>query len=545
MASVDLTPTVPVTQQPKKAKGSLTNEDVLMTHVAPCLSYMDLFSLVRTTEQMALRLTHEHSLTAVLCNADDKFGKNAKTTIRDVMGLYGEGNIHKPSPMRLLRLANGKRCEFGPPCDTREARNVVKTRPDWGLFCCWPHTVGGSVELSHSKKTLAVWGGTIQDPRTCQHQMSNKTFIWKQPAQANDGEAIGPIVTTTTPHDGSTPDAALFQLFQRLDREGREHAQAVSSAKAARQRATKASKEQKVAAIEESVKKLAGDVQGVIGCRALVERLDPYYLAPSKTTPSKLKAIVDDVKGAYAAADAALGSFSFLDESNLRDAVLKKALSSPVVSLLSYRPDDIFGPGDFLRYASRGVLDLAAAGRLREALVLRLHNQAPIAYAKRQSQQVSRIRSMKRASPERLQYAFKELVGGKSDHHRRVALSAWYLTINAKRLVPAEPTLVEPLVRANSLDEAIVSAARDLYERALAAAREVGQRIDAARSLEAGTGESFLLSKLYNCLEFVYRRPERYADVLIELGSTGDDAKVLGAYDKRELSVWQTVHEFQ
>jgi hypothetical protein len=439
MASVDLTPTVPVTQQPKKAKGSLTNEDVLMTHVAPCLSYMDLFSLIRTTKEMRSRLTHEHSLTAVLLNADDKFGKNAKTTIRDTMSLYGEGKIHKPSPMRLLRLANGKRCEFGPPCDTREARNVVKTRPDWGLFCCWPHTVGGSVELSHSKKSLAVWGDTIRDPRTCRHPMSNKSFLWKQPARAADGEAIGPIVTTTTQHDGSTPDAALVQLFERLDREVRERTSAVADAKAARSRATKASKEQKVAAIEESVKKLAGDVQGVIGSRALVERLDPYYLAPSKATPSKLKAIVDDVKGAYAAVDAALGDFSFLDESNLRDAVLKKALSSPVVSLLSYRPDDILYLGNFLRYASREVLDLAAAGRLREALVLRLHNQACIAYAKRQSPQLLDFRGMKRASPERLQYAFKELIGGKSDHHRRVALSAWYLTINS-----AEPTLVSP-----------------------------------------------------------------------------------------------------
>ena len=52
---MEQTPAAPVTQsqpsdaEPKKRKGALTNEDVLMTHVAPCLSYMDLFSLVRTT----------------------------------------------------------------------------------------------------------------------------------------------------------------------------------------------------------------------------------------------------------------------------------------------------------------------------------------------------------------------------------------------------------------------------------------------------------------------------------------------------------------
>ena len=265
----------PAAAEPKKQRGSLTNEDVLMTHVAPCLSYMDLFRLVRTTKEMRSRLTHEHSLTAVLLNADDKFGKNAKTTIREVMSLYEKGKIHKPSPMRLLRLANGKRCEVGPPCDTPEARKVVKTRPDWGLFCCWPHTVGASVEISLSKKSLKTWGATVGDPRTCQHSMANKMFLWKKPMTAADGEKIGPITTATSQHDGSAPDPTLVQLYQRLDREGRERARAALAVKADTRQKKKASKEQKIAAINATVERLAGDVTGVIGCRALVEQLDP------------------------------------------------------------------------------------------------------------------------------------------------------------------------------------------------------------------------------------------------------------------------------
>jgi hypothetical protein len=272
-------PAAPVTQsqdaEPKKRKGALTNEDVLMTHVAPCLSYMDLFSLVKTTKQMRSLLRHEHALTAVLLNADDKFGKNAKATIRNVLSLYGEGKIHKPSPMRLLRLANGKRCEFGPPCDTPDARKVVKTRPDWGLFCCWPHTVGASVEISLSKKSLKTWGATVGDPRTCQHSMANKMFLWKKPMTAADGEKIGPITTATSQHDGSAPDPTLVQLYQRLDREGRERARAALAVKADTRQKKKASKEQKIAAINATVERLAGDVTGVIGCRALVEQLDP------------------------------------------------------------------------------------------------------------------------------------------------------------------------------------------------------------------------------------------------------------------------------
>jgi len=158
--------------------------------------------------------------------------------------------------------------------------------------------------------------------------MSNKTFLWKKPMTAADGEKIGPITTATSPHDGSTPDPTLVQLFQRLDREGRERARAALAVKADTRQKKKASKEQKVAAIDATVERLAGDVRGVVGCRALLEQLDLLYLAPSKATPSKLRAIVDDVRDAYAAADAALGDdFSFLDESDVCDRVLRAMLA--------------------------------------------------------------------------------------------------------------------------------------------------------------------------------------------------------------------------
>ena len=512
----------PVTQsqdsEPKKRKGALTNEDVLMAHVAPNLNYMDLFSLVKTTKEMRSRLTHEHALTAVLLNADDKFGKNAKATIRNVLSLYAEGKIHKPSPMRLLRLANGKRCEVGPPCDTPEARKVVKTRPDWGLFCCWPHTVGASVEISLSKKSLKTWGATISDPRTCQHSMSNKTFLWKKPMTAADGEKIGPIVTTQSPHDGSVPDAALVALAQRLDREGRERASAAAAVKADARQKKKASKDQKVAAIDAQVERLAGSVTGVIGCRALLEQLDPLYLAPSKATPAKLRAIVDDVRDLYAAADAALGDFSFLDESNLRDALLKKALTMRPVP----EPAAEFAPADFLRYASRKVLKLAADGRLREAMLLRLYNQPDVARARRMSSQLASIQYRRRASPKRLQQAFIELMGRPpADDRRNVSEGAWYRTVAA----PAETALVEPLVRANSPEalETLVNAARDMYDRALADARELGQRIDAARNLDAGAGEAFLLKMSHM----------RNGFWIIGLRSRLTDAQILEYYDQQ------------
>ena len=99
-----------------------------MTHVAPCLSYMDLFSLVKTTKQMRSLLRHEHALTAVLLNADDKFGKNAKSTIRNVMDLYEKGKIHKPSPMRLP--APGERQAMRIRAAVRHAQEAREGRED-------------------------------------------------------------------------------------------------------------------------------------------------------------------------------------------------------------------------------------------------------------------------------------------------------------------------------------------------------------------------------------------------------------------------------
>ena len=473
----------PVTQsqdsEPKKRKGALTNEDVLMAHVAPNLNYMDLFSLVKTTKEMRSRLSHEHALTAVLLNADDKFGKNAKATIRNVLSLYEQGKIHKPSPMRLLRLANGKRCEFGPPCDTPDARKVVKTRPDWGLFCCWPHTVGGSAEISLSKKSLKTWGATVGDPRTCQHSMSNKTFLWKKPVTTADGEKIGPIVTTQSPHDGSTPDAALVALSQRLDREGRERMNAAAAIRDEKKRATKASRDQKVAAIDAQVERLAGDGTGVIGCRALLERLDPLYLAPSKATPSKLRAIVDDVRDAYAAAESNLGDdFSFLDESDICDRVLRAMLTSLFGSGLT--------PGNFLKYASRRVLDLAGVGELREAIFVRLVTQESIPLVRRMSRQLASLRQAgATVHKENLRWAVGLVVAGpqSSYNHGRLAESAWD---EVSRGRPRTISLI---------DEALVTAAQELYQKAIAAAEELGPRLDAARGLQAGTGETYLLEK--------------------------------------------------
>ena len=221
----------------------------------------------------------------------------------------------------------------------------------------------------------------------------------------------------------------------------------------------------------------AGDVRGVVGCRALLEQLDPLYLAPSKATPSKLKAIVDDVRDAYAAAESNLGDdFSFLDESDVCDCVLKAILTCPTST------STLAGPEDFLKYASRRVLDLAGAGELREAIFVRLVTQESIPIVRRQSLQLASLRHSCRseASRQYLGCAVGLVVTGpqSSHHHHLLARGAWD---EVSRGRPITMSLI---------DEALVTAAQELYQKATAAAEGLGRRLDAARGLQAGTGEN-------------------------------------------------------
>ena len=211
--------------------------------------------------------------------------------------------------------------------------------------------------------------------------------------------------------------------------------------------------------------------------------LHRLYLAPSKASPSKLKAIVDDVRDAYAVAESNLGDdFSFLDESDVCDRVLRAMLACA-------NDNEALTPSDFLKYASRRVLDLAGAGELREAIFVRLVTQESIPIVRRQSLQLTSLRHSCRSQAigGNLRNAVGVVVAGPqgSNGDRLLAEGAWDEVSEGR---PITMSLI---------DEALVTAAREYYQGAIAAAESVGRRLDAARGLEPGTGEAFLLKQAY------------------------------------------------
>ena len=133
------------------------------------------------------------------------------------------------------------------------------------------------------------------------------------------------------------------------------------------------------------------------------------------------------------------------------------------------------------------MLDLAGAGELREAIFVRLVTQESIPIARRQSLQLASLRHSCRseASRQYLGCAVGLVVTGpqSSHHHHLLARGAWD---EVSRGRPITMSLI---------DEALVTAARERYQKATAAAEGLGRRLDAARGLQAGTGESWLLQR--------------------------------------------------
>ena len=203
-------------------------------------------------------------------------------------------------------------------------------------------------------------------------------------------------------------------------------------------------------------------------------------------------------------------------------------LTCPVESVI--RDGVSLTPGEFLKYASRRVLDLAGAGELREAIFVRLVTQENIPFARRQSLQLASLRQAPTATvrKENLRWAVGLVVAGpQSSHdHRRLAESAWDEVYGGRPIAWDELLRGRPITT-SLIDEALVTAAQELYQKATAAAEGLGRRLDAARGLQAGTGEKFLWQKGY----------ATSAGFLVESESAEKFEQLLENYDRQHPRV--------
>jgi hypothetical protein len=127
-------------------------------------------------------LTHEHVVRSTLITG----GIDAKKTVEEVISLALEKrSVFLPSPLRLLRLANGKRCERKQCCSSLINGSI---RPGYGLFLCWNCLVDETkaVKISHPM---------IKDRRTAKIVYNKKAYVLARPYTDIGGERAGPILS--------------------------------------------------------------------------------------------------------------------------------------------------------------------------------------------------------------------------------------------------------------------------------------------------------------------------------------------------------------
>ena len=128
-------------------------------------------------------------------------GGHAKKTMEELYALMSNHSIHVPSPLRLLRMANGKVCEF---CQRDRVNHV---RPGIGVFACWDCVTNGRGDvappaLTKTWKTSWVrytnnqerYNAIFGHRRVASSLYGSKYFLWSEHRTDGSGERVGPIV---------------------------------------------------------------------------------------------------------------------------------------------------------------------------------------------------------------------------------------------------------------------------------------------------------------------------------------------------------------
>lgn len=152
------------------------------------------------------RINHDHVVTSALLS-----GGKAKRIATQVMEMAlplsstapSRTSIHLPTPIRLLRLVNGTRCESR-ACSSAVTASLC---PRFGLFLCWDcfFSLTTAVDLKHE---------VIATKKRMARLYRSKAHVVKIPFIDASGEIAGPIVTwdvASGPRANKEVDALLNQ----------------------------------------------------------------------------------------------------------------------------------------------------------------------------------------------------------------------------------------------------------------------------------------------------------------------------------------------
>jgi hypothetical protein len=164
------------------------------------LSPRELFCMAFTCKALRRKITVPLVVLSAMIH-----GGHALQSIKELSKWMNNYSIHPPSPLRLLRLVNGKRCEFC--CQTPSPddagllqRGHLRYLGTFACFnCFWPEGNTNGLVASASddfadmcrdwseEKELA-YGSIVRHPRVAMDG------LWRKPQTDYSGETIGPVV---------------------------------------------------------------------------------------------------------------------------------------------------------------------------------------------------------------------------------------------------------------------------------------------------------------------------------------------------------------
>jgi len=332
------------------------SEGLVTNAVFSYLDVRELLAVSSTSRWVRARIRHHHVVRAALLH-----GGHAKTSMERLVPLIRVRQIWTPSPLRLLRLVNGKRCE---KCN---AGKVNLVSDDYGVFLCWGQCLQAfTKKVAYNNK----WNPFLGHARVASADYSSKGYLFTHPYRDTAGDPCGPLITMRhmeRVQQGTTTLDELLEEFDRQDAENCAHTggaadeivQAFDEAQeAAKRRMTekaakkriasdraRAKKREKIQAMLAKIKEELGDGAPwkdavlaytepfhsppvVFESRLVRQLLLDYVKAPSKATPKKVTELKERLLELFGVVmgetDGHFYDFSFLSETDPMESALRE-----------------------------------------------------------------------------------------------------------------------------------------------------------------------------------------------------------------------------
>jgi len=197
----------PPAKRPRRKKGALKSEESTdddagsppvvinvdaMVNVMEFLPPRSLYNVALTCKSLREMVTTKMVVQCALIH-----GGHAKKTMEELYALMSNHSIHIPSPLRLLRLANGKRCEH---C-IKKTVNTLYSGLNIASFSCWDCLAKGDDPVTRAWKTTwsrywrnPVYRVIFNHPRVTFRDKSKGNFLWIKDRLDAQGNKFGPIV---------------------------------------------------------------------------------------------------------------------------------------------------------------------------------------------------------------------------------------------------------------------------------------------------------------------------------------------------------------